>query len=732
MRRASSLRWLFVVTITLGLLAGCSRDPNVRKQKYLESGQRYFEKAKYREAAIQYSNAIQVDPRFADAHYHLGLTYLRLGEPNRAYQELQRTIEIDPANYAARVDIANMLIAAKFYKEAQEQLDILIAKQPDSPDVHSALANFKARQGDLPGALQEMQKAISLDPNRSEAFLNLAMMQIEAQQFDAAEASLKKATTLDPKAMNAQLALGGFYQTRGRLPEAEEQFKHAISVDPKSPDPRSALVRLYMMQGKKSEAESFLQQSKQDLSANPAGYRMLGDYYFASGDLDRALAEYQTVYKDHPKDIQTKKNYIQLLILKNRLDEARKLDDEILKANAADNEALIYKGQIKMRDGHLEDAVNALQAALKSDPDNAVAHYHLGLAFDQQGSLSRAESEWRDAVRLKPDLIEAQRALAAVSVRKGDWDSLRRTASTIIQAQPNSPDGYAMRTIAYINEKQFANAEQDINKAISVAPQSPIGYVQLGNLRLLQKQYDPAAKSYQKALDVDPSNSDALGGLMNTYLVQKQADKAIAVANAQIAKVPNSSAFYDLLGTALFNNKKDYPAAETALRKAAELDKKNSDALLKLGQVLNAQGSAEKAIATYQQSVKDNPNEVSFYILLGELYEGQKKWEDARGMYQKALTLQPDNPVASNNLAYVMLQTGGNIDVAISLAQTARRLMPDSPNAADTLGWAYYQKGLYPTAIDLFKEALKKVPNDPTFQDHLKKAQQAQPQQSGN
>ena len=168
------------------------------------------------------------------------------------------------------------------------------------------------------------------------------------------------------------------------------------------------------------------------------------------------------------------------------------------------------------------------------------------------------------------------------------------------------------------------------------------------------------------------------------------------------------------------------------MRKAAELDKKNSDALLKLGQVLNAQGSAEKAIATYQQSVKDNPNEVSFYILLGELYEGQKKWEDARGMYQKALTLQPDNPVASNNLAYVMLQTGGNIDVAISLAQTARRLMPDSPNAADTLGWAYYQKGLYPTAIDLFKEALKKVPNDPTFQDHLKKAQQAQPQQSGN
>jgi tetratricopeptide (TPR) repeat protein len=289
-----------------------------------------------------------------------------------------------------------------------------------------------------------------------------------------------------------------------------------------------------------------------------------------------------------------------------------------------------------------------------------------------------------------------------------------------------------MRSIADVNQKQFPNAEQDITKAISVAPQSPIGFVQMGNLRLLQKQYDPAIKAYQKALDVDPSNSDALGGLMNAYLAQKQTDLAVAAANAQIAKVPNSSAFYDLLGTVLFNNKKDYAAAETALRKAADLDKKNSDALLKLGQVLNAQGSTDKAIATFQQSLKDNPNEVSFYILLGELYEGQKKWDDARGMYQKALTIQPDNPVASYNLAYVMLQQGGNIDMAISLAQTARRLMPDSPNAADTLGWAYYKKGLYPTAIDLFKEALKKVPNDPTFQQHLRQAQQAQPQQSGS
>ena len=58
------------------------------------------------------------------------------------------------------------------------------------------------------------------------------------------------------------------------------------------------------------------------------------------------------------------------------------------------------------------------------------------------------------------------------------------------------------------------------------------------------------------------------------------------------------------------------------------------------------------------------------------------------------------------------------------MAQTARRGLPDSPNTADTLGWAYYQKGIYNTAVDLFKEAVKKNPEDATYQYHLGMAYQ--------
>ena len=728
MRRSSIFRVVVGFTLVFSLLVGCSRDPNVRKQKYFESGQRFFDKGKYREAAIQFSNAVQVDPRFVDAHYQLARTYLKLQDWIRAYQELARTLEMQPENYPARLDMANLLIAfgkaGSKLSEAKEHVDFLLAKRPTDPEAHIALANWNAAQGDLEPALQEMRKAVELGPDRSESYLDLALLQFRANQPDLAEANFKQAVSHDPKSVNAQMALGGFYQARGRLPEAEQQFQHAMDLDRKDPNPRVAMARLYLAQGKKTEAENFLRQVKHDIPDNSVGYRMLGDFYFASGELDKAVAEYGSLYREHARDLQVKKNYVQLLILKNRLPEARKVDDEVLKTNPSDTEALIFKGEIQLRDGKAQDAEDSLQAALKNDPENAVAHYHLGTAFDQLGNMERAESEWRRAAQSQPDLLDAQRALAGLALRKSDMDALAQTASAIINLQPGSPEGYVFRSTAEINRKQSDKAEEDIRKAIEVAPQNPIGYVQMGNLRILQKQYKDAEQHFQQALDRDPGSADALRGIANVYLAQKQVDKAIAAIHQQLAKAPNSSAFHDLLGTVLFDQKKDAAGAEAELKKAAELDKSNSDALLKLGQVQAAEGHADEAIATHQQSLKDNPRDIRFYILIGSLFESKKDWDSAKDYYQKALAIQPDNAVASNNLAYVMLQQGGNVDVALSMAQTARRGLPDSPNTADTLGWAYYQKGIYNTAVDLFKEAVKKNPEDPTYQYHLGMAYQ--------
>jgi tetratricopeptide (TPR) repeat protein len=724
MNRSTSVRLWLTCFLLAVFLTGCSRDPNVRKQKYFASGGHYFDQGKYREAAIQYSNAIQLDSRFADAHYKLGETYLKLRDWQRAAQELARTVELTPDNYPARLDLANLLISGRDAKDAQLQLDVLREKVPNQADTHEAWANLYAAQDNLIAATQEIKQAIKLDPNRSESYLLLAIFELRANQPDQAEADFQQAIKVDPKSMTAQLALGSYYQSRNRLPEAEQQFKHAIDVDPKSPEPRTAMARVLMQEGKRDEIEAFLRQTKLDLSDNPEGYRMLGDFYFASGDLDKAVAEYTSLYHDHPKELQVQKNYIQLLILKNRLDEATKLDDEILKTSPHDVDALVYKGQVQLRQNDGSGAVDSLHSALRYDPDNAVAHYQLGNAFAEQHNENQAESEWREAVRIQPELSDAQRALAGLSLRRGDVDAVLQAAQQIITAQPFAPDGFLLKCIAETARQKYADAQQDAQQAMQRAPQSPAPFVQMGNIQLVQKHYPEAEKFYQQALDKDPSSSDGLSGLMNTYFVQKQFDQAVAAANAQIAKSPNNSNFYDLLGTALFNGKKDLPGAETALRKAIELDKNNIDALEKLGKVQVQEGNLDNALALYLQSIKDNPREVTFYILAGELYEAKKDWDHAKAVYQQALSISPDNPLASNNLAYVMLEQGGNIDVAMAMAQTARRGLPDSPNTADTLGWAYYRKGIYQSAITQFQEALRLSekrgePDDADFHYHL-------------
>ena len=712
---------MFAVCFLVAIFTGCSRDPNVRKQKYLESGERYYDKGKYREAAIQFENAIQVDARFADAHYKLALAEMKLQQWNDAFQQLTRTVEIQPDHYAAHLDIANLLIASHppQLNDAKEHLDLLTQKQPNNPEVFVALANYHAVNNAMGPALAAMQKALQLDPNRADSYLNMALLQMRVEQWDAAEASYRKAVELNPKSTNALVSLGNFYQVRGRFPEAEQQFRRAIESAPADPEPRGSLARLYLAENKFSQAEEFLKQARKDFPDNSVGYRMLGDFYFANNRLDQATTEYAALYQEYPKDITVKKYYVQLLILKDRLDEARKLNDEVLKAAKDDTDALICKGQIEIRGGKASAAVSTLQGVLKNEPGNAVAHYQLGLAFDQSGNLSQAEAEWHESVRVRPDLVDAHRALAGAAIRRSDPTALALEANQIISEQPDSPDGYLLRAVAEIDRKQFATAEDYLKRSLQKSSDNAPAYVQLGNLRMAQNNPAEAQKAFQQALDRDPNSTDALGGVLNGYLIQKQPDKALAVANAQLAKYPKNTGFHIIVGRLLFEQQKDAAGAEAEFKRAVELDKNNTEALVSLGRAQSEQGKTDQALQTYLDAAKNNPKEIAFSLLAGGIYESKQDWDQAKQLYQRVLELQPDNPLASNNLAYVMLQQGGNVDVALAMAQTARRQLPDNASSADTLGWAYYHKGVYNSAIGLFKEAVKKDPENATYNYHL-------------
>ena len=726
MKRSSLLRLVLVLGFMAALFAACNRDPNVRKQKYFESGERYFSKGKYREAIIQYRNAAEVDGAFAPAHYQLAQSYLKLQDWQHAYTELARTVELQPENYKARLDLANLLSLdgqPDHLKAAQEQVDVLMQKQPNDADTHVAAASILSREQRFNEAIDELQKAIALAPTKGDIYYDLASVQAQANLPDAAESNFKKAIELKAEGVNPRLALAVFYQSRRRFSEAEEQVRQVISADPQDVDARSAMAKLYISEGKRAEAETFLKQVKQEFPDNSVGYRMLGDFYFALGDLDKATAEYESLYHDHAKDAQVVKNYIQLLILKNRIDEANKLNEDYLRTHDKDEDGLTYRGEIQMAQGKTADAVRTLQSVVTTDPGMAVAHYQLGLALSKSGDLDHAATEWREAVRIRPDLLDGYRMLAGYSAQKADMTALQDYTTKIIALAPGSAEGYALRAVAYMGQKQYPAAEQDARKAIDLAQQASAGYLQMGNLTALQGKFAQSEGWYKQALSRDKNSTEALSGLVNVYLAQKQADKALAAIDQQIQQTPDNSMFYSLLA-AVQTAKQDYPSAIAAYKKAVALNHNNADGYLKLSRLQARTGALDDALATCNEAIRNAPNSYGFYMVMGGIYEKKNDLQSARSSYEKALQIKPEDALASNDLAYILLQTNSNPDLALQLAQTARRGLPELSNVADTLGWAFYQKGIYGSAISMFQEAIKlsakhKEPESATYHYHL-------------
>jgi len=223
---------------------------------------------------------------------------------------------------------------------------------------------------------------------------------------------------------------------------------------------------------------------------------------------------------------------------------------------------------------------------------------------------------------------------------------------------------------------------------------------------------------YELALSNDPNATEALQGLLAVFLAQKQPGKALRRVQAQVAIVPNNSIDHVLLGEALLANHQS-SQAQNELEKAVALDKTNLNAFLLLAQVLEMTAQSNAAASTYEDSIRENPQQVGPYISLGVFEERRGNWQKAEELYRKALVIQPDQPAAANNLSYLLLEHGGDINYALSLAQTARSAMPDSPNSGDTLAWAYYKIGAFVSATPLLQEAIIKSPQNPTYYYHL-------------
>ena len=206
--------------------------------------------------------------------------------------------------------------------------------------------------------------------------------------------------------------------------------------------------------------------------------------------------------------------------------------------------------------------------------------------------------------------------------------------------------------------------------------------------------------------------------LANVLVLQKRPEAAIQRIDQQINRFPSQAALYELLGQ-WYQNQKNYAKAEEAYRKAMSLDKNRLTPYSLLGQLFMIQNAADRAKAEFSNILKINPRSVEAHVMLGMIEQMKQAPDQAQSHYREALKLDPQSPIAANNLAWLLAESGQNLDEALGLAQIAKGKLPKDLDVLDTAGWVYYKTGAFRPALDLFKQCVKQDSKNALFHYHL-------------
>ena len=224
---------------------------------------------------------------------------------------------------------------------------------------------------------------------------------------------------------------------------------------------------------------------------------------------------------------------------------------------------------------------------------------------------------------------------------------------------------------------------------------------------IAQKKYPNALREFEAVLKINPEVIDALASMVQLYVLQGDRKTAFSKAEEHLAKTKNQAMVYQLMGQIQIGGK-NYPKAIAYLEKAIELNPSLVTPYYLLGTVYSAQQNFDMAIAQQEKILTRNPKAVPSLMMIATLYDRKNQPQKANDYYQKVLDINKSIAPAANNLARNYAQHGGNLDVALGLAQRAREVNSTDPTIADTLGWITYKKGSYLAAISLLKESNEK------------------------
>jgi tetratricopeptide (TPR) repeat protein len=717
-----------VLLATVLALAGC-KSPEKAKAEHVSRGEALLKAEKYQEAVIEFRNAIQIDDKLAAAHWGLARAYQGLQRGQDAFDELDRTVQLDPNNLDACVTLGNVYlgnlnVSQEFLGKAEQLAKSILQKDANHVEGHILMSGVLFAQNHRDLALNELNRAIELKPTRVESYLALSRYYIVTNDRGKAEDTLKRAIALNSSSALAHTEYGKFLVQMDRKADGEAEFLKAVQVDPTDRNSRFVLASYYLVTKQLDKAEESYKVLADLNKDRPEGRAMLADYYSVVNRYDEAIRIYQDLVAKSPDYTQGRYRLGEIMLMNGDSKGTLAQVDALLKVDQHDRQALLLRARVRSQAGQpgdLKAAIEDLKEVLKQEPTSRLGLYFMAQAQFSLGLYDQARTFVGELQKNYPDYLPAKLMQTQISLTTGDSKSaLQQSSELLDRLSKASPDrdtspqmlagltsrAYVSRGSAEVQTGDLAGARRDFIAAREVAPKETESYTNLAVVSLLEQKPDEAIGFYENALSIDPVNFTALNGLVGIYTRQKQPEKAQARLDQVIASYPNNASLH-FLKAQIYGAQQNAGGAESELRKTLELDPNYSAARSSLGALFINSKQPDRALAEYKQIIDRQQDSAATYVLIGMLEDGRKNYDAAVDNYRKALEQDQNSAIAANNLAWLYATQGkGNLDEAVRLAQGIVQKNPTVAGFADTLGWVYYKKGLFGAATEQLQKAV--------------------------
>jgi tetratricopeptide (TPR) repeat protein len=284
-------------------------------------------------------------PEDYEGYLVLGQGYRRVGELSKAEEPLRRAIELKPDSYESRYFLGVVLAGTGKAEEAIQQLMAAEKASPGAPGAHYELSVLYAKKKDFERSREE-SKAFQQARDQGEKVRTFDLLRIKGDDFlrngDAQEAATtyRKAIELNPgdpgMHYNLSLALAKLGDTSGE----KEELEKAVKLGPNVPEPHNQLGTYYLGVGRAAEAE---QQFKSAIAANPAfaeAKNNLGTLYGRMGDNRAATELFREAVENAPEFAQAHANLGLTLAAEGNFADARRELREALRLDPKNDAAL--------------------------------------------------------------------------------------------------------------------------------------------------------------------------------------------------------------------------------------------------------------------------------------------------------------------------------------------------------------------------------------------------------